>query len=60
LDDKNNAIGFKYRYVRLVAEPSMAARMIEAGPVCPGEMHFLPNGSFKMQITLDGKPITLN
>ena len=44
-DEKNNVVGFKYRYVRLAVEPTVAARMIEAGPVCLGEMHFLPNGS---------------
>jgi hypothetical protein len=60
VDEKNNVVGFKYRYVRLEVEPSMAARMIEVGPVCLGEMHFLPNGSAKVHITLGGKPITLN
>src|SRR5215467_11375947 len=59
-DEKNNVVGFKYRHVQLVVEPSMAARMIEAGPVCLGEMHFLPNGRAKVHITLGGKPITLN
>ena len=59
-DENNNVVGFKYRYARLAAEPTMAPRMIEAGPVCLGEMHFLPNGSTKVQITLGGKPITLN
>jgi hypothetical protein len=38
----------------------MAARMIEAPPVCLSEMHLLPNGSAKVQITLVGKPITPN
>ena len=59
-DENNNVVGFKYRSVRLAAEPTMAARMIEAGPVCLGEMHFLPNGTAKVHITLGGKPITLN
>jgi hypothetical protein len=47
-DEKNNVKGFKYRHARLVAEPSIAARMIEAGPICLGEMHFLPNGRAKV------------
>jgi hypothetical protein len=59
-DENNNVVGFKYRHVRLVVEPSIAARMIEAGSVCLGEMHFLPNGSTKLHITLGGKPITLS
>jgi hypothetical protein len=59
-DENNNVVAFNSRYVRLAAEPSMAARMIEAGPACLGEMHFLPNGSAKAHITLGGKPIRLN
>ncbi len=59
-DEKNNVVGFKYRYVRLAVEPTVAARMIEAGPVSLGEMHFLPNGSAQVHITLGGQLIRLN
>jgi hypothetical protein len=52
--------GFRYRYVYLAAAPAMAARVIEAGPVCLDEMYFLPNGQAKVHVTIDGKPTVLN